>query len=51
MPESSGTVRRMSYASDLIDDQWALQGPVFHAPGTRGPKHGPELRGVVDGML
>lgn len=51
MPESSGTVRRMSYASDLNDEQWALLEPVFHAPGKRGPKHGPDLRRVVDRML
>jgi transposase len=51
VPESSGTVRRTSYASDLNDEQWALLEPVFHAPGKRGPKHGPDLRRVVDGML
>ncbi|MGN6333887.1 MAG: IS5 family transposase [Motilibacteraceae bacterium] len=41
----------MSYPSDLTDEQWALLEPVFNAPGKRGPKHGPDLRRVVDGML
>jgi putative transposase len=41
----------MSYPSDLTDEQWALLGPVFNAPGKRGPKHAPELRRVVDAML
>lgn len=44
-------MRRMSYASDLTDEQWALLEPVFNAPGKRGPKHGPDLHRVVDGML
>jgi putative transposase len=41
----------MSYSSDLTDEQWALLKPVFNAPGKRGPKHAPDLRGVVDAML
>lgn len=41
----------MSYSSDLTDEQWALLEPVFNAPGKRGPKHGPDLRRVVDAML
>ena len=41
----------MSYSSDLTDEQWALLGPVFNAPGKRGPKHAPDLRRVVDAML
>ena len=51
MPGPDGTVLRMSYASDLTDEQWALLEPVFNAPGMRGPKHAPDLRQVVDGML
>lgn len=45
------TVRDMSYASDLTDDQCELLEPVFNAPGKRGPKHADDLRSVVDGML
>ncbi|WP_157622541.1 IS5 family transposase [Nostocoides sp. Soil756] len=41
----------MSYASDLTDEQGALLEPGFNDPGKRGPKHGPDLRRVVDGML
>ncbi len=44
-------MRRVSYASDLSDEQWLLLEPVFNAPGKRGPKHGPDLRRVVDAML
>ena len=51
MPGPDGTLLRMSYASDLTDEQWALLEPVFNAPGKRGPKHAPDLRQVVDGML
>jgi putative transposase len=46
-----GTIRGMSYSSALTDDQWVLLEPVFNAPGKRGPKHGPDLRRVVDAML
>jgi hypothetical protein len=28
-----GTVCGMSYSRDLTDEQWALLGPVFNAPG------------------
>ena len=42
----------MSYSTDLTDEQWALLEPVFNAPtAKRGPKHAPDLRGVVDAML
>ena len=34
-----GTVRGMSYTSDLTDEQWALLEPVFNTPGKRGPRH------------
>ncbi len=44
-------MRAMAYPSDLTDEQWALLGPVFTGPGKRGPKHGPDLRRVVDAML
>ena len=40
-----------SFSSDLTDEQWALLGPVFNAPGKRGPKHAPDLRRVVDAKL
>jgi putative transposase len=46
-----GTVPRMSYPSDLDDDQWALLESVFNAPGKRGRKHADDLRTVVDAML
>jgi putative transposase len=45
------TVWSVSHASDLTNEQWALLEPVFNAPGKRGPKHAPDLRGVVDAML
>jgi putative transposase len=45
------TVRGMAYPSDLTDEQWALLEPVFNARGTRGRKHGDDLRMVVDAML
>ncbi len=45
------TMHVMSYSSDLTDEQWALLEPVFNAPGKRGPRHGPDLRSVVDAML
>ena len=48
---SVGTVRGMSYSSDLTDEQWALLEPVFNAPGKRGSKHALDLRRVVDAML
>ena len=46
-----GTVRGMSYPSDLTDDQWELLEPVFNAPGKRGRRHADDLRTVVDAML
>jgi len=46
-----GTVRGMSFPSDLTDDQWALLEPVFNAPGKRGRRHADDLRTVVDAML
>ncbi len=46
-----GTVRGMSYPSDLTDEHGALLEPVFNAPGERGPRHAPDLRRVVDAML
>lgn len=46
-----GTVRSMSYSTDLTDEQWALLAPAFNAPGKRGRKHAPDLRTVVDAML
>lgn len=46
-----GTVPRMSFPSDLTDDQWTLLEPVFNAPGKRGRKHADDLRTVVDAML
>ena len=31
--ELISTVSGMSYSRDLTDEQWALLGPVFNAPG------------------
>lgn len=45
------TVRGMSYASDLTDEQWELLDTVFRAPCKRGRKHGDEMRSVVGAML
>ena len=47
----AGTIRGMSYPSDLTDEQWELLAPVFNVPGKRGRKHGGDLRTVVDAML
>jgi putative transposase len=41
----------MAYSSDLTDVQWRLIERVFNSPGKRGPKHGADLRRVVDAML
>jgi putative transposase len=39
------------YRSDLTDDQWGLLEPLLCPASKRGPKHGPDLRVVVDAML
>lgn len=41
----------MPYPSDLTDDQWALLEPRLRRPGKRGPRHGADLRMVVDAMF
>ncbi len=48
---SVGTVRGMSYPSDLTDAQWELLEPVFNTPGKRGRKHADDPRRVADAML
>jgi len=40
-----------SYLSDLSDAQWKLLEPLLIRPGKRGPKHGSDLRRVVDAVL
>lgn len=47
----ASTVRGMTYPSDVTNEQWALLEPVFNPPGKRGPKHGEDLRKVVNAML
>lgn len=41
----------MSYPSDLTDAQWGLLEPLLCPSSKRGPKHGGDLRRVVDAML
>ncbi|MHB2027439.1 MAG: IS5 family transposase [Acidimicrobiales bacterium] len=41
----------MAYSSDLTDAQWNLLEPLLLVPSKRGPKHGNDLRHVVDAML
>ena len=41
----------MAYPSDLTDAQWKLLAPLLVVPSKRGPKHGADLRHVVDAML
>ncbi len=39
------------YSSDLTDSQWNVLEPLLLVPSKRGPKHGDDLRHVVDAML
>ena len=41
----------MAYSSDLTDAQWGLLEPLLVVPSKRWPKHGSDLRHVVDAML
>jgi transposase len=41
----------MAYLSDLTDEQWNLLEPLLVISSKRGPKHGSDLRHVVDAML
>ena len=41
----------MAYSSDLTDSQWNLLEPLLLDPSKRGPKHGKDLRHVVNAML
>jgi len=41
----------VSYPTDLTDKQWAVLEPLLVPSSKRGPKHGPDLRLVLDGML
>ena len=41
----------MAYSSDLTDTQWNLLEPLLVVSSKRGPKHGADLRHVVDAML
>ncbi|MGH3481374.1 MAG: transposase, partial [Nocardioidaceae bacterium] len=44
-------VAGMPYPNDLSDGQWALVERLLADPSKRGPKHGPDLRRVLNGML
>ena len=41
----------MAYSSDLTDVQWKILEPLLLGTSKRGPKHGNDLRHVVDAML
>ena len=41
----------VAYSSDLTDSQWDLLKPLLLNPSKRGPKHGSDLRHVVNAML
>ena len=41
----------VAYSSDLTDSQWNLLEPLLLDPSKRGPKHGKDLRHVVNAML
>ena len=41
----------VAYSSDLTDAQWSLLEPLLAHCTKRGPKHGADLRHVVDAML
>lgn len=41
----------MTYPRDLTDTQWDLLEPLLVRASKRGPKHGDDLRTVVDAML
>jgi putative transposase len=41
----------VAYPSDLTDVQWEMLEPLLALPSKRGPKHGSDLRHVVDAML
>ena len=41
----------MAYSSDLTDAQWHVLEPLLRTPSKRGPRHGDDLRHVVDAML
>lgn len=41
----------VAYSSDLTDAQWNLLEPLLVHSSKRGPKHGADLRHIVDAML
>ena len=41
----------VAYSSDLTDSQWNVLEPLLLVSSIRGPKHGDDLRHVVDAML
>lgn len=43
--------RTVAYLSDLTDAQWKILEPLLLVPSKRGPKHGDDLRHVVNAML
>lgn len=46
-----GSMGSVPYPSDLTDEQWRLLEPFLVRANKRGPKHGGDLRLVVDGVL
>jgi hypothetical protein len=41
----------VAYPTDLSDNQWAVLEPLLCLASKRGPKHGGDLRHVVEAML
>jgi putative transposase len=41
----------VAYSSNLTDAQWKILEPLLVTPSKRGPRHGADLRHVVDAML
>ena len=41
----------VAYSSDLTDAQWCVLEPLLLVSSKRGPKHGDDIRHVVDAML
>jgi putative transposase len=46
-----GRCSRVPYPTELTDNQWELLKPLLSPSCKRGPKHGDDLRHVVDAML
>lgn len=51
VPATTGTIQVVACSSDLTDGTWNLLEPPLLVFSKRGPKHGDDLRHVVDAML